>query len=210
MKYPVLIIGLLLLNHIKILKAQHPDIEFITGKEYASYCIQNLKQGALVVRLNFKPKALNALQQMGNTIKADRLRLAQREENLAIMRAFKEGFHFCPVYFIRLDSAVAFQKGQQGNYFLDNNLIVDTTIRMKEKFFLFAEYGMLETSLSADKTQPGQETVRRGLMADALIIRDKNLELLPRPFPFYIHFGDWKERVRKLEKRLQRFYLGNK
>ncbi|MBA2408190.1 MAG: hypothetical protein H0V65_09405 [Chitinophagales bacterium] len=210
MKYRLLLIGLLLFSEAKRLEAQHPDIEMMTDKEYASYCIQNLKKGALIVRLNFKTRAVNALQQMGNAAEADRLTLEQRQENLAMMNAFKNGFKFCPVYFISMDSTIAFQKDEHGSYFLNEDLKVDSSIRMKEEFFLFAEYGMLETSLSADKTQPGQESVRRGLMADALILRDKNLKLLPDPFPFYVHFGDWPERVRKLEKKLQRFYLINK
>lgn len=205
----LMILGVLLVE-AGISRAQLPDHSQMKDKEYAQYCIKNLKNGALVVRLNFKTKAINALTQAGNTNGANQIRYVQAEENTVIMWAFTKYLKFCPVYYISFDSTIALQQGKKSGVFLDENLKVDTALSLKADFFLFAEHGMLETNVPADKTQPDQETTQRGLMEDALVLRNKNLDLLKDPFPYYVHWGGWEGRVKKLEKKLQKFYSLNK
>jgi hypothetical protein len=137
---------------------------------------------------------------------ADRIRLEQEQENLAITAAFRSYYKFCPVYFISYDSTTAALKAKRSGYFLNDKLQVDPSISMNKNFFLFAEYGMLETSLPSDKTNSKHEKVRRGVIEEALIVRDQKMNLLRRPFPYYVRFGDWDERVIKLERRLEKFY----
>lgn len=191
-------------------RAQYPDPALMNSKELARYNIQQLKNGALLVRLDFRTKAIEILQQSGNREAANQLKQIRKKENKEIMAAFKEYFTFCPVYFFPMDSTNAMAQGKKGGYFLNDSLNVDPAISLKNTFFLVGEQGMLETSLPPDKTRPDQEDVRRGLMSDALLIRNKDLELLRNPFPYYVHWGDWEERVTKLEKRLQRFYSQSK
>lgn len=186
--------------------AQHPDPSLMNKNEHARYCIENLKDGALIVRLNFKRKAINALEQSGNMAGAERIRLEQEQENLEIMAAFKSYYKFSPVYFISYDSTRAALNGKRSGYFLNEQLQVDPSISMNKDFFLFAEHGMLETSLPSDKTNSKQEKLRRGTIEEALVVRDQKMNLLRRPFPYFVRFGDWDERVIKLERRIRKFY----
>lgn len=186
--------------------AQPTDPSQMKQKEYAAYCIQNLKDGTLVVRLNFKTKAINALLQAGNSNSANDIRYKQEEENITIMKAFKKHFKFCPVYFVSFDSTIALLNGRQEGVFLNDELKPDPTIQLRSAFFLFAEYGMIETAVAPDKLNPEQETVQRGIMEDALIIRDKDLKLLKDPFPYYVHLGNWDARAKKLNKKFEKYY----
>jgi len=186
--------------------AQYPDPSLMNKKEYAEYSIQHLKEGSLLVRLNFKTKAIDLLEQAGNKTGAEEMRSIQLEENKAIMNAFKSYFTFCPVYFFSIDSTEALLRGARQGYFLNFDLKVDPSISVKTPFVMVAEFGVLETALPADKTQPEQEENRRGLMADALMVRDNQLKLLEKPFPYYVHLGNLETRVKKLDKHLRRYY----
>jgi hypothetical protein len=186
--------------------AQYPDPSLMNKKEYAEYSIQQLKEGSLLVRLNFKSKAIDLLEQAGNKTGAEQMRSTQLEENKAIMNAFKTYFTFCPVYFFSIDSTAALLRGSRQGYFLNQDLKVDPSISVKTPFVMVAEFGVLETALPADKTQPEQEESRRGLMADALLVRDSQLKMLEKPFPYYVHLGNLETRVKKLDKHLKRYY----
>lgn len=186
--------------------AQYPDPSLMNKKEYAEYSIQHLKEGSLLVRLNFKTKAIDLLEQAGNKTGAEEMRSIQLEENKAIMNAFRSYFTFCPVYFFSIDSTEALLRGARQGYFLNSDLRVDPSISVKTPFVMVAEFGVLETALPADKTQPEQEESRRGLMADALLVRDSQLKQLENPFPYYVHLGKLEARVKKLDKRLRRYY----
>lgn len=191
--------------------SQQTDPSQLKNKEYGKYFIENLKQGALVVRLNFKTKAINALIQAGNTNAANQIRYQQAEKNAAIMKAFKKYFEFCPVYFIAFDSTVAFVNGKRSGIYLNENLQVDPSIQPKTSFFLIAEEGTLETKVAENKAIPEQETTQHGLMDNALVIRDTDLELLHDPFPYYAHsLGNINSRVKKLDKKLGQFYEMNR
>lgn len=204
-----ILVFIMMFTGVKSLVAQHPDPALMNDREYARYCIDNLKDGSLVVRLNFKTKAINYLVKQGNTAGAEHIRQEQFAENTAIMDAFVKYYKFCPVYFISFDSTIALQHGMHQGIFLNENLKVDPGITMKKSFFLVAESGMLETSIPEDQTQPNQEEVRRGTFDDALVIRNKDLDMLRDPFPYYVHYGNWEDRVKKLSKRLQKFYQRN-
>jgi hypothetical protein len=188
------------------LSAQPTDPSLMKQREYAAYCIKNLKDGTLVVRLNFKTKAIIALLQAGNTNGANDIRYKQEEENITIMKAFKKHFKFCPVYFVSFDSTIALVNGRQAGVFLNDDLKPDPSIQLRSAFFLFAEYGMIETAVAPDKLNPEQETSQRGIMEDALIIRDKDLKLLKDPFPYYVHLGNWDARAKKLNKKFEKYY----
>lgn len=191
--------------------AQQTAPSALKGIDYGRYYIQHLKQGALVVRLNFKSKALTALLKANNSNAANEIRFQQSEANTKIMSAFRKHFKFCPVYFISYDSTLAFVDGRRNSIFLDQDLEIDTSIHPVTDFFLIAETGTLDTQVAPDMNHPEQETTQRGLMEDALVIRDAKLMLLHDPFPYYVRQqNNWDNRVKKLEKKLHNFYEVNK
>lgn len=185
---------------------QVTDPTAMKPKDYAGYCIQHLKTGALVVRLNFKTKAINALLQAGNSNGASEIRYQQELLNSTIIKAFRKNFKFCPVYFVSYDSSIALVQGRLTGMLLNDNLEPAPSLKLPSDFFLFAEYGMIENTIPPDKMNPDQETSTRGLMEDALVIRDKEMQLLHDPFPYYVHTGNWDSRVKKLNKKFDKFY----
>ncbi|MBX7109837.1 MAG: hypothetical protein K1X61_14390 [Chitinophagales bacterium] len=206
--YLCLILPLTLLFPFNV-RAQQNSQAPPKGYEYGRYYIENLRDhGALIVRLNFKSKAINALLLAGNSNYATQIRYQQAEENTKIVQAFLKYFTFCPVYFIAYDSTGAFMEGRRTSIFLNSNLKTDSSIHAAPDFYLFAETGALETRVAADKLQPEQESTQRGLMDDVLIIRNADLNLLHDPFPYYVQRpASWEGRVKKLEKKFQQYYL---
>lgn len=206
-----LIISLQLLSPV-LTQAQQPSQSPLKGSDYGRYYINSLKDhGALIVRLNFKTKAINALMLAGNSNYANQIRYQQAEENSTIIQAFRKHFSFCTVYFIAYDSTTAFIEGRRSSIFLGTDLKIDSSIHTTATFFLFAENGTLETPVAADKLIPEQESAQRGLMDEVLVIRNTDLSLLHDPFPYYVQRpAEWEGRVKKLEKKFQQYYLKSK
>ncbi len=195
-----------------VMHAQETLQSPLKGSEYGRYYIKSLKDhGALIVRLNYKTKAINALMQSGNSNYANQIRYQQAEENSMIMQAFRKYYSFSPVYFISYDSTTAFIEGRRSSIFLDSELKIDSSIHTTATFFLFAEIGTLETPVAVDKLQPEQESAQRGLMDEVLVIRNTDLSQLHDPFPYYVQRpSGWEGRVKKLEKKFQQYYLRSK
>ncbi|MGB3075335.1 MAG: hypothetical protein WBB36_08430 [Chitinophagales bacterium] len=205
----VLLTTLLMTQLFSFAQLQEPSA--LHGKEYGSYYIKNLKQGALVMRLNFKTKAINALLKADNPNGANQIRYQQAEINSVIMNAFSKHFKFCPVFFISYDSTFAFVEGRRSAIFLDNNLQIDTAIKPATDFFLVAELGTLETKVASDELIDGQETAQHGLIDNALVILNENLRPLHDPFPYYVRQQqNWDSRIKKLDKKFQKYYEMNK
>ena len=61
--------------------------------------INQLKDGALLVRLKTKKNTISALRKIGKSKLADEIEKKQSEYNLNIITAFKTNFDFCPTYF---------------------------------------------------------------------------------------------------------------
>lgn len=204
MKKFLLMVALLLFS--AGLRAQKTNASTLKPREYGKFYIQHLKEGALVYRLNFKTKAINALLAADNLNAATQIRYEQAAINNSIMGAFENYFTFCPVYFISYDSTEAFIKGKRSAIFLDKNLEVSEQIIPAATFFLVGDQGTLTMPVKADPLDPNRETEQRGLMDNALVLRDTNLVMLHDPFPYYVHFsGNWERTIKKLEKKLQRF-----
>lgn len=75
-------------------------MEVCTDKKESYEFIQNLKKGALIVRLRINSKKVEAYRSVGNEELALKLEAQQKENNLNMLLAFKNNFTFCPVYFI--------------------------------------------------------------------------------------------------------------
>ena len=61
--------------------------------------IKELHNGILLVRLSAKQNTIEAMQKVGKLELAEKIRLKQRERNLKIVKAFRDHFTFCSVFF---------------------------------------------------------------------------------------------------------------
>jgi len=194
------------------LSAQGLDIY---GPEESFRDIRLLREGCLVVRLEGEQRKLDALQQLWEKADASgKAQLDSRMEeikaqrdsfNLHLIRAFRSGFRFCPVYFIYDHDARDFLEGQRTGIFLNDEGIVDPVIGWEDKPFL---------GLRSGEALNGPE---------GLIMTDATFADLKDPFPWFVQrnsfgsFVNWilareiyyrknaDRMVSKLDKRLLNF-----
>ncbi|MFI5135422.1 MAG: hypothetical protein ACHQD9_06180 [Chitinophagales bacterium] len=132
---------MVLLMSATLSRAQEELPKNFTWKDSARILIRNLKDGALIVRLQSRSMAISKLNELGNYSGANEIKSQQREENLEVVEAFRSSFSFCKVYFFFTDSTDALLSGKRTGYFLDDSLKVDPSISLKEIFFMIAEVG---------------------------------------------------------------------
>lgn len=127
--------------------------------------VKQLKNSALLVRLQDKSKTILTLKEKGLEKEAEALAKEQRQENREILLSFSKTFDFCPVYFFYAKDSEAIRTGHlEGLVFNYKREIVSLPL---DKFFT-AEFA---------------ETPDLGI--DGLIIKNQNLLALDNDLPFF-------------------------
>lgn len=189
--------------------------------------INQLKNGVLLIRLKTKKPSIAALRRLGRDKKAIEMEKEQAQVNANIVAAFKSNFTFCPTYFFYSDYSNAV-KGKEFDkvVFLNDSLKPDSNIKFENKSFFVAEFGMLQQdtarhfshySYESDKNFSKKQVSHynggpnQGL--NGLIISSDQLIQLRHPFPYFKRTMNpmpknvvIKRAVRKMNKRLHRFY----
>jgi hypothetical protein len=155
----------------------------------AAWQINELKQGAIVVRLKTNKALIDELKKQGK----DKLALEKQKEQYAInmntIHAYKDKFDFCKVYFIMSNSSDSLLNGVRSGIFLDTNMNVDPTITMNEKFYLLAErdYGY-NSSIGFVKEDSARKVVETGnpVKEMAVVLKNKYGHQLKGPFPYFV------------------------
>ncbi len=155
--------------------------------------------GALLVRLKTKNNQILALQNAGKNELAERVENHQKEKNLKIVKAFKDEFDFCPVYFFYSDFSKSIKsKNFSEVEFLNHDLQFDSIIKINNEFFLTAEVGFIESDTTKRfsnyyYTKEDEQLVQKptyhtgtSMGFEALLIKNDKFIQLRRPFPFYI------------------------
>lgn len=191
--------------------------------------INELKDGALLVRLQTKKNAINALRKIGKNTQADELEKKQAEYNSNIISAFKTKFIFCPTYFFFSNYSKNIREKEFDQVvFLNDSLLADTTLKFDNKKFLIAEFGTIEQdtakyfSYHSIEPDPNNNwSVKKvnnyyggpNMGFEALIIRDDKFIQLRHPFPYFIRTRNKmpKKRilvkaVKRMDKKLFKFY----
>jgi hypothetical protein len=182
-----------------------------SNRFYAAQEIKALKRGALVVRLKTNDKSVDAYRKAGQNNIADKIVADRLAMNLKIMDAFKYNFTFCKVYFIYAKNTDALLK-HQPNIFLNSQLQPDSSIHMKEDYFLIAEYGSFTSNERVDDyhysgvyhTEPSSSTAS----TSALVMLDTTLTQLQEPFPFAVpvYLGGYNKAVEQMDRQLTKLY----
>jgi hypothetical protein len=172
-------------------------------KELGKQQINQLQDGALLIRLQTRAKTIAKLEEKGQEERAKELKWKFLALNKNIIFGFKEEFDFCPVYFFKESDSKKIMDGDiERVIFVDEELLPDTAIKSELSGFLTAEFGAVQLD------EEGQNT---GF--NALIIKDSQMNQLKKPFPFYVRTfdtiptkKDLAKVVRKMNKRLHKFY----
>tara|TARA_R110002050_G_scaffold49818_2_gene115524 strand:- start:3049 stop:3660 length:612 start_codon:yes stop_codon:yes gene_type:complete len=174
------------------LKAQENQAEKkeISREEF----VNQLKNSALLVRLQDRTKTMEVLKSNGRAKEAEKLAQEQRLENRETLLSFTQTFDFCPVYFFYAQDSEAIRSGNlEGNVFDANREVVSVKLN---KFYT-AEFA---------------ETPDLGI--DGLIIMDQRLLNLDNSLPNFERrfvFFNLKERskaemVAAYNSRMHEYY----
>lgn len=151
--------------------------------------INQLKEGALVVRLKTNKALIDALRAQGNNTMALEKEKEQHVINMNTILAYKDMYNFSKLYFIFSNSSDSLLNGTRSGIFLDSNLKVDPSITMNEKFYLLAErdfgynssVGFVKED-SARKVSEGGNPVKEM----AVLLKNKYGHQLKAPFPYSV------------------------
>lgn len=159
----------------------------------AAWQINQLKKsGALVVRLQNKQLAIQALLNAGKTAEAEQLAAYSFIVNKSTMFAYLENFRFCKVYFIFSQRSDSLQNGARKGIFLDTNLVENNNIEMTENFYLLAERDFAYNSSIGFVTEPEAKQIRENgnaIKQMAIVLKNKYGHQLKNPFPHQIKEG---------------------
>lgn len=179
-----------------------------SDRELAFQQIENLKSGALIVRLRVNSKKVAAYQSVGNDELANKLIEKQRQRNFEMMAAFISNFDYCPVYFIYANDYIYLNDGLKKGFFVGENLEVDTSIVLNELNYFYCDFGTVYQQALANQTDGNTKMVTSTpMLQEALVIKNKQLTQLLDPFPFYakVRFYEFDNAVNNLNQNLFKF-----
>lgn len=186
-----------------------------TNKILSRSQILQLKDGALILRLKTNDKSIEKYRKSGRNDIAEKIIAENYKRNLVIADAFRTQFNFCKVYFIYTRDTKKFLSGDP-KIFLNDTLGADTTIHLKERFTLFAEYGTVMANLRDDEYHySGVKKTKESsqpMSSSALFATDLNLKQLTEPFPFYavVYLDNFKKAAERWSNSLEKYYTHTK
>lgn len=151
--------------------------------------INQLKNGALMVRLHTNKTLIEGLRKMGKADLATQKEHEMMAINKNIVLAFSKNYTFSKVYFFFSQFSDTLLNGARSGIFLDTNLTIDPSIIMHEKFYLIAERDdIYNSSIGYVKEDTARfvKEVGNSSREAAIIIKNKYGHQLKEPFPFYI------------------------
>jgi len=158
-------------------------------KIVGAWQINELKKGALVVRLKTEKLLIEALLKAGNTSMAEKKRLERLAINLNIMKAYRTYYNFSKVYFIYTSSNDSLLNGLRSRIFLDSNLVPDPNIAMTEDFYLIAETDFVyNSSIGFVKEDSARFVSENGSTINReapIVVKNKYGHQLKKPFPYW-------------------------
>lgn len=191
--------------------------------EIAKTQIKELKEGALLVRLQTKQKVIDALLEKGYPKRANHIEKTQKEKNIEISGAFKD-FDFCPVYFFYSQYSDSLKYGNYAHVILLDDSLKEVEVELTN--FHIADFGNVKKSYENDTTDAkrnelknkGREATKTykggsSLNIRAMVLSDSKFKQLKSPFPFYVRFHPtplhdltYPEVVEKMNENLSLFY----
>lgn len=213
---------LLVCSWLFYVQVQSQNVTAVSARDYSSDILRNLKGAAIVIRLKTSDKSIAAYRAAGRENIANRMVEENRKRNTKIAGAFASFFSFAKPYFIYANQTNAFLKNPSAFVFMNEELKSDTSIRFTDSIFIFCEYGtavpysnfqegsryMLEERNDFD-TASVKQTTTTPSSSNVLVLLDKDLRQLQRPFPFVegVYLDNFDASVRTLQRELDRAYM---
>lgn len=158
-------------------------------KTIGAWQINELKKGALVVRLKTNKLLIDNLIKQGNSELARQKELEMYAINKNTIFAYLDNFNFCKIYFMYSSSSDSLLAGQRSGIFLDTTLSVNPAIVMNESFYVLAERDFAyNSSIGFVKEDSAKLVVEKGnpVKEMSVILKNKYGHQLKAPFPYYV------------------------
>ncbi len=159
--------------------------------------VEGLKKGALLVRLKTSENKITKLREIGLEKEANKVKNEQAEENKNIIKAFKDHFNFCPVYFFMSNQSNNVRSNELTNIFINENLETADTIQFIGDY-LTAEFS--RTQGVPGKDENGNRVATSSSYGlPSLIVMDKNFVQMSNPFPSAIRTAMFNDPIVKIK-----------
>jgi hypothetical protein len=156
--------------------------------QVSAWQIQNLKFGAIVVRLQNNQRKIDAYRKMDDKNNLYETMARTQFLNKTMIRSVLKEVDFCKVYFIYAQSSDSLLKGKKQGIFLDSTLKVDPNITMTENYYVLMETDYVYNSsigfVEEDSARKVSETGPQTVFAP-FVLKNKYGHQLKDPFPFY-------------------------
>jgi hypothetical protein len=156
-------------------------------KAVAAWQINQLKKGALIVRLKTNQMAIDALLKSGDEVGAEKLRIEQAGINTSMIKAFKDHYRFSKLYFMYSGASDSLLKGVKAGIFIDSTLNVNPSIRITEEFYLIAESDFVySSSIGFVPESAAPKVTEHGTPSSfeyPIVFKNKYGHQLKEPFP---------------------------
>jgi hypothetical protein len=156
--------------------------------------INQLKEGALVVKLKSNKTLIEELIKNGNASLAEQKRVETFITNRNIMAAFRDSYTFSKLYFIYSSAGDSLLNGVRSGIFLDSSLSINKELVMNENFYLIAEKDFVYNSSIGFVKEDSARYIKEngnpsGEMAEA-VLKNKYGHQLKKPFPYVCGYGN--------------------
>lgn len=188
-------------------------------KAFAQKSIQEMEGGVLLVRLNFRQRQVDFLNNRKDSAGANGVQKKAMAVNKKIADAFTEKFDFCKVYFFkRADSKHLRNQDFDSLTFYDHSFNeIDRSV-IQEDNYLIGEFGRIKddtTSFYSDeirdtsKENPKSKTYYGGSKngREAFIIMDRKFQQIRKPFPYYAGLEVFLSEGARFKKALEKINL---
>lgn len=179
--------------------SNQPQSERRIRKNITRKQINNLKDGALLVRLKTSEPKIAALKKMGFPEEAEDVRKQQKIENQSLIQAMKAYYDFSEVRFFFSYRSKDVRKRSFEGIFVNDSLQEDSSIVLHNSKHVFtAEFAKLEEDTAMyfshyEWVSTGNFAMVRvpvyygpgGNTFLALVVKDQHFRQLHRPFPYY-------------------------
>jgi hypothetical protein len=180
--------------------------------------INELHNGTLLFRLKTLQPKINAMKKAGLEEKALIVEEKQRQLNLDLMSAFKKEYSFSKIQFFFSHNSNKVRNGEFENIFLNNNLVVDSTIIVEkdENIYTVGFQSLIRDTIKIyDHNTYGEGRLSRPLFYGspdfsftALVVMNQQFQQLDSPFPYYTReFGPVFKRGRTTRVLLAPFLI---
>lgn len=170
-----------------------------------------LKNGILLVNLHTYTNTVTSLQKIGKNKEADKLQSDLKQMNQQIITAFEKYFKYCKVYYFYSNNSDSILAHQYANVVFDSAYNPVPAILLDTTSVFIADFSTTDNNRNAnsDPDDKWEKSKANDFTMSGLIMRDKNMIQLNKPFPYYVRVSNFemilpKEKIYKAVIKLNR------